>query len=400
VAEYDEVSSTTISFDMGPTSSTTVSISNTAPETDSFNFVVVGDNRDGPETFTTILEEINADSYAFCINTGDIISSGQREQFQEFMDMVDDLAIPLYVSIGNHELYNNSPDHAMEFLGEVTYSFEYGNTLFVILDDSDYIISEEEYDWMDDVMSSTTKENIIVSAHIPPYDPREGESHCLKEADALRFEDFMADHDVDLVLAGHIHMYDHTVIKGVDYVVTAGAGAPLYADEEEGGFFHYTVVSVNGQDITHEVVKVTSPLYTMERATERLTEAEEMYNSTQEDLQKTWQLCTTLEDEGKDMTAYFSTLENAEETLTDAQNNIELAHSKYSNEYYRETYTAANAAHSYALQANVMIDSVYEEALEISMEEEGFPMAYVALVIVAVVIVGALAVAMLRRRNG
>jgi hypothetical protein len=195
-------------------------------------------------------------------------------------------------------------------------------------------------------------------------------------------------------------MYDHTVIKGVDYVVTAGAGAPLYADEEEGGFFHYTVVSVNGQDITHEVVKVTSPLYTMERATERLTEAEEMYNSTQEDLQKTWQLCTTLEDEGKDMTAYFSTLENAEETLTDAQNNIELAHSKYSNEYYRETYTAANAAHSYALQANVMIDSVYEEALEISMEEEGFPMAYVALVIVAVVIVGALAVAMLRRRNG
>jgi|GEM_PF-4370711 len=398
VPDYVPVSSTSISFVVAPATTTSITISNTASDTGSFKFVVVGDNRDGPETFTTILEEINADSYAFCINTGDIISSGRRDQFQEFMDMVDDLAIPLYVSIGNHELYNNSPEHAMEFLGEVNYSFEYGNTLFVILDDSNYTISDGQYEWMDGVMASTTKENIIVSAHIPPYDPREGEDHCLNEADALRFETFMADHDVDLVLAGHIHMYDHTVIKGVDYIVTAGAGAPLYADEEEGGFFHYTVVSVEGQAITHEVVKVTSPLYTMERAHDRLTEAEEMYNTTYEDLQKTRQLCETLEEKGRDMNAYFSMLENAEETLGDAHENLELAQIKYANEYYRETYATANAAHSYALQANVTIDSVYEEAVELSMEEDSSPMVYVVLLVVFIV-AGAIAVAMMRRRG-
>ena len=39
-------------------------------------------------------------------------------------------------------------------------------------------------------------------------------------------------YDVDVVFTGHIHMYNETVINGVRYVITGGAGASLYADEE------------------------------------------------------------------------------------------------------------------------------------------------------------------------
>lgn len=71
----------------------------------------------------------------------------------------------------------------------------------------------------------------------------------------------------------------------------------------------------------------------MERTHDQLTEAEEMYNTTYEDLQKTRQLCEMLEERGRDMDAYFSMLENAEETLGDAHENLELAQTKYANEY-------------------------------------------------------------------
>ena len=54
-------------------------------------------------------------------------------------------------------------------------------------------------------------------------------------------------------------MYNETVINGVRYVITGGAGASLYADEEHGGIYHYMNVTLKEGILTIEPVLLDIP---------------------------------------------------------------------------------------------------------------------------------------------
>jgi DNA repair exonuclease SbcCD nuclease subunit len=394
--EYDAFSPTKALITFFSAGEHTMHLENTAPAEDSFTFVVVGDNRDGPETFSAILEEIDSTAYPFCINTGDIIPSGQRSQFDDFFAMVDNISLPLYISIGNHELNNNSPELAATYLGELTYSFDYGNTHFVILDNSLYDITEETYLWIQEDIAQAGKDNVVLACHVPPYDPREGESHSLTGDDAERFIDFMADNGVDLVLCGHIHLYDERMIQGVQYIISAGGGAPLYAPESEGGFFHYTLVTIDGNDISHEVVKVTSPLYTPDIAQEKLVDATQLLEDAQQKFNLADQRVTELEEQGATVTIYRSKLSTVEQALVTSSLRLQDATTHLENEYWHDSIVSASASQSYALQALINAENVYE-AVEDIKPPGGTPVLYYA---AGIVIVAALFAAVVIKKRG
>ena len=56
--------------------------------------------------------------------------------------------------------------------------------------------------------------------------------------------------------AGHIHTYAEATRDGVRYIITGGAGAPLYAREHPQAFYHHVRVTVNGTDVSTEIVEV------------------------------------------------------------------------------------------------------------------------------------------------
>lgn len=58
--------------------------------------------------------------------------------------------------------------------------------------------------------------------------------------------------------AGHIHAYAEATRDGVRYIITGGAGAPLYAREHPQAFYHHVRVTVNGTDVSTEIVEVES----------------------------------------------------------------------------------------------------------------------------------------------
>jgi len=63
---------------------------------------------------------------------------------------------------------------------------------------------------------------------------------------------------VKAVFAGHEHVYWREPADkhdGIEYFVSGGAGAPLYAPPERGGFSHYLVVRVTGDKIRYDVVE-------------------------------------------------------------------------------------------------------------------------------------------------
>lgn len=384
--EYEEISSTKISFTIDVSMESHLRLYNDTEGIDSFTFIAMGDNRDGPETFMAILDEIDNYQFAFSINTGDLVPSGRLEQFVEFMEMIGDLTYPFYTAMGNHELNNNSVDLAASFLGEPNYSFDYGNTHFIILDNSLYYITEEQYEWMRADINGTSKTNIVLSCHVPPYDPREGESHSMAPEGAQEFMDFNEEMGVDLVLNGHIHMYDTKTLQGVEYIITGGAGAPLYASEPEGGFFHYIVCTVEGDEISSEVVKVISPLYTPEIALEQLERSEELYDTTSNSLAESLELVAELESSGKDLTGQKKILSSVEDNLATSYERIIESKQDFDNEYWRDSIIDSKVAYSYSQQASVNLENI-NSYLETLSADEGFNMMYVGIAFVAVVLV-------------
>ena len=70
------------------------------------------------------------------------------------------------------------------------------------------------------------------------------------------FMALMVEKGVKLVLTGHIHSYDDAVRDGVRYIITGGAGAPLYPEPNRPAFHHYIRVTVKGEEISTEVVRI------------------------------------------------------------------------------------------------------------------------------------------------
>ncbi len=109
--------------------------------------------------------------------------------------------------------------------------------------------------WLDADLSSTARPLKIVILHHPPFDPNGG-SHVMVQGDDA-FMRLMVERGVRYVFAGHIHAFAAGERDGVTYVITGGAGAPIYNDEAHGGYFHYLRVRVRGSELSYEVVRVS-----------------------------------------------------------------------------------------------------------------------------------------------
>lgn len=72
--------------------------------TEGFEFVMLGDNRDGYDTFSQILDQINAINPAFTVDDGDLVFGGEPHKYRLFYQMVSKLKGPLYTTLGNHDI--------------------------------------------------------------------------------------------------------------------------------------------------------------------------------------------------------------------------------------------------------------------------------------------------------
>ena len=71
-----------------------------------------------------------------------------------------------------------------------------------------------------------------------------------------RLEALFAKYKVNIVFAGHEHLYLRKVVNGIVHIITGGGGAPLYAEDKEGGFYHFVLVTVDGNEVTGKVIDI------------------------------------------------------------------------------------------------------------------------------------------------
>lgn len=214
-----------------------------------FTFAVIGDNRDGRTVYQNIIARLNATQPppAFVINGGDLVPSGRPLEYSEFLGDSESLAMPLYTVLGNHDIANGGRVLYHKLLAPDYYAFSYGQAQFIILDNADGSFGPAQLAWLEDRLAASQGQPIFLFMHKPLFDPRPGQAHTVNSADiAARVMALAEQYHVRAVFASHIHMFAQSTVHGIPYVITGGAGAPLYAARSAGGIYHYVLVHVHG----------------------------------------------------------------------------------------------------------------------------------------------------------
>ncbi len=235
-----------------------------------FEFVVMGDNRPaGPgmgatDVFKQTLREVSWIHPNFVISSGDLLY-GKEESLAAYQKEADEVAgllrqlgVPFFNAPGNHEI-SERPEFAAEYVkrfGPLYGSFEYGGWRFVALCSEELGsspgLSPTQNEWLGGLLKQL--EPTVVFLHRPvfarPGNDEEGKTVAKPEALHALFRAS----DVKGVFEGHDHVCNHQTHDGVEYWISGGAGAPLDALPQDGGFFHYLVVKVNGDHMQVDVV--------------------------------------------------------------------------------------------------------------------------------------------------
>lgn len=218
---------------------------------DTFRVALAGDSRGAYETWGNLLAAMDAEEPDFFVFSGDMVELGvtQTEWDAWFAASQEVLARKVLVPVhGNHEFL------AQHYFAqwslpepEEYFHLEYGDLSIVSLNDTvadPTLISNTQVNFMNEVFGATTMRSKLVTHHQPIY------STCTRHGSAVElrqdWEPVYDTHEVDLVLAGHNHIYERSVPirnaqevapgDGTVYLVSGGAGAPLY-QETEGEWF-------------------------------------------------------------------------------------------------------------------------------------------------------------------
>jgi acid phosphatase type 7 len=219
----------------------------TAPAEDSnapFRFVIYGDNRSDDAAHAAVVRGIVPVQADFLVHTGDFVENGaSRSQWQTFFDIEAPLMRErcLFSCVGNHELVDGTGLDYVRYFGpgdvepnvrpeHLNGTFRWANTRFFLLNGMVGWRSGADRAWLEQALAKADAEpglvwRIAVVHHGPWSSGPHGNNRLLHEAG---IPSMLRAHKVDLVLAGHDHVYERGWAEGMAYVVTGGGGAPTY----------------------------------------------------------------------------------------------------------------------------------------------------------------------------
>ena len=263
-----------------------------------FSFIVYGDtrgSRDGIDihpvhslVVESMLRKIadlrsGPDPVRFVLQSGDAVVNGAfaAQWNVSFNPIVDQLAIvggvPYFLSAGNHDVSsadtvgapsrvrglrnyysamanlippNGSPRRLNDY---PAYAFGYGNT-FVLAFDSNIAGDTIQFAWVKSQLEGLDRrryQHISVFIHHPAYSSGPHGGAVVERSAAIIRERYMPlfrKHNVDMLFAGHEHLFEHWVEHWVDstgkwrrmdQIVTGGGGAPIYTYQGEPDLREY-----------------------------------------------------------------------------------------------------------------------------------------------------------------
>lgn len=224
-----------------------------APGTsDHVRVAILGDSRGGYQLFGELLAKAETHDPDFYLFTGDMVDVGHdQSEWDAWFAAAEDVITSKVVvpAHGNHELLAVNYFAAFALPGnEQWFHHRYGDLVLVSLNDTVLDMahrSVEQVDYLDQVWEQAPDRAYRVAMHhqaIYSANSRHGSNLLLREQWARSFDQ----HRPHLVAAGHNHTYERTVPiradaqvepeQGTVYLVSGGAGAPLYTSTDESWY--------------------------------------------------------------------------------------------------------------------------------------------------------------------
>ena len=202
------------------------------------------------DKFTWWVDAVNREPRPdFIVAIGDLVHGGRLDRlpgdFDQLKQLLKPLAPPLYTTLGNHEVVQQEGNLEYEaayrkMFGDdrVSYTFEHGGFLFIMLNNAGAAVVKEDViharnAWLRGVLEKNTTKEKILCCHIPIIAVRDEKTL----AESFGFATFHA-HDAELldlvdshassilaVLSGHLHLTGYAMRNGVPHVSIAGTAS-------------------------------------------------------------------------------------------------------------------------------------------------------------------------------
>lgn len=226
-----------------------------ADTTGRYRFGVFADVQEAIDSVQDIYRRMAADpTLRFVVMSGDLTRRGTSEEFERFQEEMRTLPIPIYATLGNHEL-GTRDDLFHEYFGRGNTSFVFRGVQFTLLDSASATIAPVVYGWLERWLQEGLDRVHFVYAHIPPLDPignRGGAFASRLEANKLL--SLLASGKVDVTFYGHVHSYYAFTNAEIPAFITGGGGA--IPEKLDGIGRHFLSVDVDPASALVEVAIV------------------------------------------------------------------------------------------------------------------------------------------------
>ena len=249
----------------------------TAPKDDSqepFRFIAYGDNRSDDAAHGAVVRAMTPVKTDFLVHTGDFVENGRvATQWQTFFQIEEPLLRDrcLFSAVGNHEIYDGGGVNYTKYFGpgepptELDGTQRWGNTRFFFLNSLVQYKAGADRAWLERVLKEADDEpGIVWRVAVMHHSIWSSGPH----GDNLYFRDagipaLLRAHKVDLVLAGHDHIYERGWENSTAYMITGGGGAPTYkiktpkaSARKLESVRHFVVATVDKDKMAFETIRV------------------------------------------------------------------------------------------------------------------------------------------------
>jgi 3',5'-cyclic-AMP phosphodiesterase len=209
-----------------------------------FRFVALADVQEALPRVGDIYRRINADpSLRFIFFSGDLTQQGTVEQLEEFQSRLQESRIPLFATLGNHELITPDPRYH-EYFGRGNLHFTFHGAHFTLIDSGNGTLDPRAEESLDGWLEAGRDAVHILGTHIPLVDPigvRNGAFASRNEAASLLGK--LSRANLDLTLYGHVHSYYSFSNAGIPAFISGGGGA--IPEQFDGIGRHFLSVEVD-----------------------------------------------------------------------------------------------------------------------------------------------------------
>ena len=237
----------------------------------SLKFAVIGDSGSGDSEQYDVANQMVRFRATFpfelVIMLGDNIYGGQGpkdlvKKFSQPYKPLLDAGVKFYASLGNHDDPINRRYPLWNMGGEMYYTYAVKNVRFFALDSNQ--VDRKELVWLESALKSAQEEWKICYFHHPLYS--DGGTHGSAVDVRVLFEPLFVTYGVNVVFAGHDHIYERIKPqKGIYHFVEGASGQLRKGDATPSAMnakaydqdMSFMLVEINGNQLTFQTISRT-----------------------------------------------------------------------------------------------------------------------------------------------